>query len=173
MVVGKPFFTVNQIQEKVRELGGQISADYKGQDLLVVPILKGAFLFASDLIRHITTPLTVDFVLASSYVKSETSGDVQVHCELRERVTDRNILLIEDIIDTGITLNYLRERIMEQRPKSLRICGLLDKKERRMIDVPIDYVGFTIPNVFVVGYGLDYDNKYRNLPYIAIFKKSQ
>lgn len=172
MVTGKPLFTVKQIQDKVSELAGRISADYEGKDLLVVPILKGAFMFSSDLVRHIATPLSLDFITASSYVKSDTAGEVAVHCDIRENIRDRDVLLVEDIIDTGVTLNYLRERFLERRPASLKICGLLNKKGRRMVDVPIDYVGFDIPDVFVVGYGLDYDNKYRNLPYIAVFKKT-
>jgi hypoxanthine phosphoribosyltransferase len=172
LVTGKPLFTVNQIQDKVRELARRISADYEGKDLLVVALLKGAFMFASDLVRHITTPLTIDFITVSSYLKSDTTGEVVVHCDARESVKGRDVLLVEDIIDTGVTLNYVRERLLEKGSRSLRICGLLNKKERRAVDVPIDYLGFDIPNVFVVGYGLDYDNKYRNLPYIAVFKKT-
>lgn len=172
MITGRPLFTVTQIQDRIKELADRISRDYEGKDLLVVPILKGAFMFASDLVRLIRVPLTIDFITASSYVKTDTTGEVKVSCDIREKIRDRDVLLVEDIVDTGITLNYLRERILEQRPKSLKICGLLNKKERRTVDVPIDYVGFDIPNVFVVGYGLDYDNKFRNLPYISIFKKS-
>lgn len=173
MVVGKPLFTVKQIEKRVRELASGISADYRGKDLLVVVILRGAFMFASDLVRWITTPLSIDFVTVSSYMKSESTGEVVVHCDSREKVTGRDVLLVEDIIDTGVTLNYIREMFLERRPASVRICGLLNKKERRTVDVPVDYLGFDIPNVFVVGYGLDYDNKFRNLPYIAVFKKSR
>ena len=172
MVVGTPFLTVEQIQKKNRELADLISADYRGKNLLAVGILKGAFIFFSDLVRLIRVPLTIDFIIASSYLKSETSGEIKLHYHLREEVADRDVLLIEDIVDTGITLNYLRERILNEQPRSLKICTFLDKKERREVDVPIDYVGFEIPNKFVVGYGLDYDNHYRNLPYISIFKKT-
>jgi hypoxanthine phosphoribosyltransferase len=172
MVVGKPFLTVEQIQKKNRELAERISADYRGKNLLAVGILKGAFVFFSDLVRLITVPLTIDFLIASSYMKSETSGEIKIHYDIREEVADRDVLLIDDIVDTGITLNYLRERILNEEPRSLRICTFLDKKGRREVDVPIDYVGYDIPNEFVVGYGLDYDNKYRNLPYISIFKKT-
>ncbi len=172
MVIGKPFLTVNQIQDKVKELAEKISKDYEGKDLLVVALLKGAFMFASDLVKAIRVPLTIDFITASSYVKTGTSGEVKVHCDVREDIRNKNVLLVEDIADTGITLNYIRERFLQREPKSLRICVLLDKKERRIVDVPLDYVGFEIPNEFVVGYGLDYDNKFRNLPYIAIFKKT-
>ncbi len=170
MVVGTPFLTVEQIQQKNKELADMISADYRGKNLLAVGILKGAFIFFSDLVRLIRVPLSIDFIIASSYLKAETSGEIKVHYHLREDVAGRDVLLVEDIVDTGITLNYLRERILNAQPRSLKICTFLDKKERREVDVPIDYVGFEIPNKFVVGYGLDYDNKYRNLPYISIFK---
>ena len=172
MVVGKPFLTVEQIQRKNRELADRISADYAGKNLLAVGILKGAFVFFSDLVRLIGVPLTIDFLIASSYLKSETSGEIKLHYNVRENLTDRDVLLVEDIVDTGITLNYLRERLLNEGPRSLKICTFLDKRGRREVDVPLDYVGFEIPNEFVVGYGLDYDNKYRNLPYISIFKKT-
>lgn len=172
MVIGKPLFTVNQIQNKVKELAEKISRDYEGKELLVVPILRGAFMFASDLLRVVRVPLTIDFITVSSYAQTDTTGEVEIHCDVRENIKDKNILLVEDIADTGITLNYLRERFLQTGVKSLKICVLLDKKERRVVDVPLDYVGFEIPNVFVVGYGLDYENKFRNLPYIAIFKKT-
>lgn len=172
MVVGKPFLTVEQIQSKNRELAARISADYQGKNLLAVGILKGAFIFFSDLVRLIQIPLTIDFIVASSYLKSDTSGEIKLHYDIREEIADKDVLLIEDIIDTGISMNYIRERILNKEPRSLRICTLLDKKERREVDVPLDYVGFEIPNEFIVGYGLDYDNKYRNLPYVSIFKKN-
>jgi hypoxanthine phosphoribosyltransferase len=172
MVVGKPFLAVDQIQKRVQELADQISADYEGKDFLVIGILKGAFMFFSDLVKFIKTPLTLDFIIASSYVKTDTSGEVKIFYDIREEIADKDILLIEDIVDTGITLNFIRERILMKGPKSLKICTLLDKKERREVTVPLDYIGFEIPNEFVVGYGLDYDNKFRNLPYIAIFKKT-
>lgn len=172
MVVGKPFLTVEQIQSKNRELAERISADYQGKDLLAVGILKGAFIFFSDLVRLIQIPLTVDFIVASSYLKSDTSGEIKLYYDIREEIADKDVLLIEDIIDTGISMNYIRERILNKEPRSLKICTFLDKKERREVDLTLDYVGFEIPNEFVVGYGLDYDNKYRNLPYVSIFKKT-
>jgi hypoxanthine phosphoribosyltransferase len=171
MVVGKPFLSVDQIQKKVKELADAISRDYEGKDLLAVGILKGSFIFFSDLVRMLQTPLFIDFIIASSYLKTESSGEVKVHYDIREDISGKDILLVEDIVDTGITLNYIRERILMKGPKSLRICTFLDKKERREVDVPLDYVGFEIANEFVVGYGLDYDNKFRNLPYISVFKK--
>lgn len=172
MIVGKPLFSEDEIQKRVKELAAQISTDFEAQELVAIGILKGAFMFFADLVRHIQVPLTIDFIVASSYVKDSTTGEVKIYYDIREDIRDKNVLLVEDIVDTGVTLNYLRERFLEQSPKTLKICALLDKKERRLVDIPIDYRGFEIPNEFVVGYGLDYDNQYRNLPYIAIFKKS-
>lgn len=172
MIVGRPLLSVEQIQQKNRELADRISADYEGKDLLVVGILKGAFIFFSDLVRLIRIPLTIDFIIASSYVKTDTSGEVKLHYDIREDLAGKDVLLVEDIVDTGISMNYMRERILNREPQSLKICTFLDKKERRVVDVPLDYVGFEVPNEFIVGYGLDYDNKYRNLPYISIFKKT-
>ena len=171
MIVGKPLFVTEQIQAKVKELADRISSDYSGKDLLAVGILKGAFMFFSDIVRFIKVPLTLDFIVASSYVKTDTSGEVKVHCDMREDISDKDVLLIDDIVDSGITLNQIRERILVRRPRSLKACVFLDKRGRRVVDVPLDYVGFEIPNEFVVGYGLDYDSKFRNLPYISIFKK--
>ncbi|MEW6067735.1 MAG: hypoxanthine phosphoribosyltransferase [Nitrospirota bacterium] len=171
MIIGKPFLTTEQIQSKVKYLAERISKDYAEKNLLVVGILRGAFIFVSDLVKLIKVPLTVDFIVASSYVMTETSGEAKIHCDIREDVSDKHVLLVDDIIDSGITLNYIKKRILAKNPESLRTCVLLDKKERRMIDVPVDYVGFEIPNVFVVGYGLDYEGEFRNLPYISVFKK--
>lgn len=172
MIIGKPLFTVEQIQNRVREIADAVSSDYEGKDILVVGILRGAFMFMSDLVRAIKVPVVIDFIIASSYVKTDSTGEIKIHYDIREDIADKDILLIEDIVDSGVTLNHLRERILARRPKSLKICALLDKKERRLVDVPLDYVGFSIPDEFVVGYGLDYDNNFRNLPYIAIFKKT-
>jgi hypoxanthine phosphoribosyltransferase len=171
MIVGKPLFDSRKIQAKVQELAAQISSDYQGKDLVTIGILKGAFMFFSDIVRYITVPITLDFVIASSYVKTETSGDVKVYYDIREDIANKDVLMIDDIVDTGITLNYIHERMLARRPSSLKICAFLDKKERREVDIPIDYIGFEIPNEFVVGYGLDYENKFRNLPYISVFKK--
>ncbi|HAM50855.1 MAG TPA: hypoxanthine phosphoribosyltransferase [Nitrospiraceae bacterium] len=172
MVVGKPLFVAEQIQQRVKELAGRISKDYEGKNLLVVGLLRGAFMFHADLVRSIRVPLSVDFIIAASYLKAESCGEVRVYYDIREDLTDKDVLLVEDIIDTGITLNHVRERILSRRPKSLKICVFLDKKERREVDIPLDYVGFEISKDFVVGYGLDYDDKFRNLPYIVVFKKS-
>ena len=144
MVVGKPLFAAEQIQQRVKELAAKISKDYTGKNLLVVGLLRGAFMFHSDLVRSIKIPLTVDFIIAASYLKMESCGEVQVYYDIREDLTDKDVLLVEDIVDTGITLNYVRERILSRRPKSLRICVLLNKKDRREVDVPLGYVGFEI-----------------------------
>lgn len=173
MIVGKPFLTTEQIHEKVTELADRISRDYIGKEILAVGILKGSFMFFADIVRALKIPVTLDFIVASSYLKGTSTGEVKIHYDIKEDIAGKHVLLIDDIIDTGISLNYIRERILSKCPASLKICILLDKKERRSIDVPVDYTGFEIPNQFVVGYGLDYDNKYRNLPYIAIFKKER
>ncbi len=170
MIVGKPLFTEEQIQKKIEELAERINNDYEGKEILAIGLLKGAFIFFADLIRHIKAPLVVDFLIASSYVKMNTTNEVKIHCDIKENITGKDVLLIEDIIDTGISLNYLRERTLEKSPKSLKTCVLLDKRERRLVDVPVEYIGFTVPDVFVIGYGIDYDDKFRNLPYISIFK---
>jgi hypoxanthine phosphoribosyltransferase len=172
MVIGKPFLTVEQIQEKVKELAEIISRDYEGRDFLSVGILKGAFMFYSDIVRNIRVPMTIDFLISSSYIKSKTGEKINLHADLRKNITGKNVLLIEDIVDTGLSLNYLRDMLLSRNPESLKICTLLDKKSRRKVDVPLDYVGFEIPDHFVVGYGLDYEDRYRNLPYISIYKNS-
>jgi hypoxanthine phosphoribosyltransferase len=172
MVTGKPLLTTEQISHRIKELGNMISEDYEGKKLLAVGIMKGAFMFFSDLVKNIRTPLMVDFMIASSYLGTNTTEEVKIFCDIREKVSDKHVLLIEDIVDTGITLNYIREHLLAKSPESLRICVMLDKKERRRVDVPIDYRGFEIPNEFVVGYGLDYNDMFRNLPYVSIFKKS-
>ncbi len=171
MIIGKPLFNEKQIKKRVGELADKINNHYKDKNLLALCILKGAFMFYADLLKLIKVPLTIDFLIASSYKKTETTGEVKIHHHHREPVKDTDVLLIEDIIDTGITLKYIRDMILKESPSSLKICTFLDKKETRVVDIPLDYVGFEIPDVFVVGYGTDYENQYRNLPYISIFKK--
>jgi hypoxanthine phosphoribosyltransferase len=153
------------------KLAERISKDYAGKEVITLGILKGSFMFFADLVRALKIPVTVDFIIASSYLKSTSTGEVKIHYDFREDITGKHVLLIDDIIDTGISLNFIRERVLSKGPESLKTCILLDKKDRRIVDVPVDYKGFEVPNEFLVGYGLDYDNKYRNLPYIAIFKK--
>ncbi len=171
MFIGTPLITEEEIQRKVRELAQKISRDYDKKDLLAIGILKGSFMFFSDLIRHIKSPLRIDFIIASSYIKDTTSGEVKIHYFPKEELEGKDILLVDDIIDTGISLQYLRDKILEKKPSSLKICVLLDKKERRIVEVPVDYVGFSVPNKFIVGYGLDYQETFRNIPYLTIFKK--
>ena len=171
MIIGRPFLTTEQIHEKVIELADRISKDYAGKEILAIGILKGSFMFFADLIRALKTTVTLDFIIAASYLKTTSTGEVKIHYDIREDVKGKHVLLIDDIIDTGISLNYIRERILSKSPASLKVCAFLDKKERREVDVPMDYIGFEIQNQFFVGYGLDYDNNYRNLPYIAVFKK--
>ena len=172
MIIGKPLLTVEQIQNKAREIAARISDDYKGKEIVSVGILKGAFMFFSDIVKLIQVPMVIDFIIASSYTKTESRGVVQIHADLREDITGKNVLLIEDIVDTGLSLKYIKEMLRKRNPASLKTCVLLDKKSRRTADVPLDYVGFEIPNEYVVGYGLDYENRFRNLPYISIFKKA-
>lgn len=171
MFIGTPLISEEQIQKKVKELAYKISADYANKDLLAIGVLKGSFMFFSDLIRYIQTPLKVDFIIASSYIKDSSSGEVKIHYFPREEIQGKDVLLVDDIIDTGISLKVLREKILSMNPASLKICVFLDKTERRVVDVPVNYVGFKIPNKFVVGYGLDYREMFRNLPYITVFKK--
>ncbi|HHW20919.1 MAG TPA: hypoxanthine phosphoribosyltransferase [Thermodesulfovibrio thiophilus] len=171
MFIGTPLISEEQIQKKVKALAHKISSDYKDKDVVVIGILKGSFMFFSDLIRYIKTPVRVDFIMASSYVKDVSSGEVKIHYFPTEELEDKDILLVDDIIDTGISLKIIQDRILAMNPASLRICVFLDKAERRVVDVHVDYVGFKIPNKFVVGYGLDYHEMFRNLPYITVFKK--
>jgi hypoxanthine phosphoribosyltransferase len=173
MIKGKPFLTTEQIQNKVKELADAISNDYAGKQIVVIGILKGAFMFLSDIVKLIQVPMDIDFLIASSYMKTQSSGEMHIHADLREDIRGRHVLLIEDIVDTGITLNYLKKLLIERNPASLKICTFLDKKSCRKVDVDLDYVGYQIPDHYVVGYGLDYENKYRNLPYLAVFKEDK
>jgi len=161
------------LQQRIRELGQAISQVYAGQDLLLVSVLKGSIVFMADLIRTISIPHEIDFLAISSYGSGVvSSGAVRILKDLNTPIEGRNVLLVEDIIDSGNTLSYLLRMLQERRPASLRIMTLLDKPERREVDVKVDWVGFSIPNEFVVGYGLDYNEIYRNLPYIGVLKRS-
>lgn len=161
------------IQARVREMGQQITRDYEAHgDLLLVGVLKGCVMFMVDLARAISLPLSIDFIAISSYGQSrESSGVVRLLKDLDTDIADRHVLVVEDIIDSGLTIDYLRSQLLRRNPASLRICALLNKPERRTSDVAIDYQGFDIPNEFVVGYGLDYGERYRNLPYIGVLKE--
>jgi hypoxanthine phosphoribosyltransferase len=164
--------TEDAIAGRIRELGQQISADYAQHgDLLLVGVLKGCAMFMMDLAREIDLPLALDFIAVASYGQStESSGVVRMIKDLEADLADRHVLIVEDIIDSGLTLAYLHSHLLQRNPASLRICSLLNKPERRTADVAIDYLGFDIPNEFVVGYGLDYAERYRNLPYIGVLK---
>ncbi len=164
--------TEYEIKTRLKELGVLISEDYKVKFPLLICILRGAFLFLADLIREIKIPLSIDFMAISSYGgKTESNGEVKILKDLDTYIEGRHVLIIEDIVDTGLTMDSVTRLLKTRKPKSLKICTLLDKVERRRIKVNIDYFGFKIPNKFVVGYGLDYEEKYRNLPYIGVLKE--
>jgi hypoxanthine phosphoribosyltransferase len=160
--------STERLDERIAELGQQISTDYRGADLHLICILRGGVLFLTDLMRQITVPNTVDFMAVSSYGTSrQATGQVRITLDLKDEIHDRNVLLVEDIVDSGYTIASVLELLKTRHPRSLRVCTLLDKPERREVAVPIDYCGFVIPNKFVFGYGLDLDEYYRNLPFIA------
>lgn len=164
--------TTEELQNRIKELGQQITEDYKGKDLMLICILKGAVMFMSDLAKYIELPLDMDFMAVSSYGSStESSGVVKIIKDLDVSIENKDILIVEDIIDTGLTLSYLVENLKSRNPNSVKICTLLDKPNKRKAHVKYDYKGFTVPDEFVVGYGLDYDEKYRNLPYICVLKE--
>ena len=164
-------FTEQQLQDKVKELARQIEKDYEGQPIMLIGILRGSFVFMADLCRHIDLPCTLDFMAVSSYGKGTSStGQVQITKDLSEDITGRNVIVVEDILDSGNTLSYLLKILEHRHPASIKLCALLDKPERRKKHVELHYSGFTIPDAFVVGYGLDYAEEYRNLPYIGILK---
>jgi hypoxanthine phosphoribosyltransferase len=171
-IFGKPIVTQEQMRTRIRELGRQISLDYAQKDLVLVGILKGSFPFFADLARAIRLPLRVDFLVVSSYAGSpKPSGRVKVLTELTEDIAGRDVLVVEDIVDSGRTVQHLRKFLGTKKPRTIKVCTLLNKPERREVDVLIDYVGFNIPNKFVIGYGLDYQQKYRNLPYLAVLNR--
>ena len=161
-----------EIKEIVSGIGKKITEEYKGKELVVVIILKGAMVFASDLIREIDIPLTIDCMVVSSYGKgTDTSGVVKIIKDLNTSITDKHVLIIEDILDTGVTLSNLIELLNTRQPESIAVCAMLDKPERRLREVELKYRGISVPDEFIVGYGLDYDEKYRNLPYIGVLKE--
>ncbi len=169
--VERILYTEEQLKARVKELGAQITADFAGQELVLVCILRGSYIFMSDLSRAIDLPLTVDFMAVSSYGSGTTSsGQVEIRKDLSDPIEGKHLMIVEDILDTGNTLFYLKDVLEARRPASITLCTLMDKPDRRKKPVAADYVGFTIPDAFVVGYGLDYDEKYRNLPYVGILK---
>ena len=161
----------DEIREKVRELGGKITADYKNSNLMLVTVLKGAVVFLADLMRQIDVPAEIDFMVVSSYGSGvKSSGVVKIVKDLDVPLAGKDILIVEDILDSGLTLSYIKELLESRGPRSIRIATLLDKPSRRKVDLQADSIGFSVPDEFVIGYGLDYDEKYRNLPYIGILK---
>lgn len=168
----KTLISKHEIEKKVIEIGKQIAQDYKGEEVVCVCILKGSVIFYSDLVRAIDLPVVFDFIRVSSYGDQlSSSGDVKITKDLSGSIADKNVILIEDIVDTGITLSFLLDLFKSRKPKSLKLCALLHKPSNKRKEVPIDYLGFTIENHFVVGYGLDAAEKYRNLDYVGIYKE--
>ena len=167
--VGEILIDADALRTRIAELGEEISSHYAGQDLLLIGVLKGAVFFMADLMRHLTVPCEVDFMAISSYgAQTDSSGVVRILKDLDINIEGRNVLVVEDIIDSGLTLSYLMRNLESREPASLEVCALLTKPARREIDVPVRWIGFEIPNRFVIGYGLDFAERYRNLPYVGV-----
>jgi len=167
--VGEILIEQEPLQARIAELGAEISSEYEGRDLLLVGVLKGAVFFMADLMRELSIPCEIDFMAISSYgAATDSSGVVRILKDLDTNIAGRDVLVVEDIIDSGLTLSYLMRSLKARKPESLEICALLTKPERREIEVPVKFVGFEIPNKFVIGYGLDFAERYRNLPYVAV-----
>ncbi len=170
--IGETLVAADDLQRRVAELGSEISSDYAGRELVMIGVLKGAVLFMADLMRELTVPCEVDFMAVSSYGSAtDSSGVVRILKDLDAAIEDRDVLLVEDIVDSGLTLHYLLKNLKARDPRSLEVCALLTKPERRRVDLPIRYVGFEIPNRFAIGYGLDHAQRYRNLSYVAALKQ--
>ena len=164
-------FSEEVIRNRVKALGEQISRDYAGKEIVCIGVLKGCFVFMADLVRELDLDCSIDFMAVSSYGSGTvTTGAVKIGKDISANIEDRDVLIIEDILDSGVTLSYLREFLMQRKPASIKICTLFDKPARRRADIKADYVGLVCPDEFIVGYGLDYDEKYRNLPYIGVLK---
>jgi hypoxanthine phosphoribosyltransferase len=169
----KPLFSRQDIKKAIKRLGTAISRDFKGEEVVCVCILKGSFMFTSDLVREIRIPTVVDFMRVSSYGKGMSSkGEVTITKDLEMDISGKNVLIIEDIIDSGLTLKWIWDTLLARNPKALKVVCLVDKKARRKADIPCDYVGLTMEDGFIVGYGIDYAEKYRNLPYILVVEKA-
>jgi hypoxanthine phosphoribosyltransferase len=170
--VGKILIDEETIMKRVAEMGAEITKDYQGKELVVIGILRGGVIFMSDLVKQIKLPLFMDFMAVSSYgMSTKSSGIVRILKDLNEDIEGKDVLIVEDIVDTGLTLHYLVDYIKSRKPKSVKVCCFLDKPSRRKVDVRADYVGFEIPDEFVIGYGLDYAQKYRNLPYVSVLEE--
>ena len=171
--IGKILYTEDEIRARAAELGRQITRDYRGEELIILGTLKGAVMWMCDLIKNINLDTKIDFISASSYGSGTTStGIVKVNKDVGFDLYKKNVLIVEDIIDTGFTLNYLKNYLRDRRPKSVKICTMLDKPSRRRVDLTAEYIGFVVDDLFIIGYGLDFDQKYRNLPYISYLEPS-
>lgn len=169
--IEETLFTEEQIQAIVEKIGKQISEDYRDKDLLMVSVLKGSLMFMADLMRKITIPCAIDFLSVSSYGNgTSTSGEVRILKDLGSTVEGKDLLIVEDILDSGVTLSYLLKTLSARKPASIRLCTFLDKPERRRVDIKADYIGASVPDKFIVGYGLDYAEKYRNIPFVGVLK---
>ncbi|GEL06633.1 hypoxanthine phosphoribosyltransferase [Salisediminibacterium halotolerans] len=167
-VIDETLLSEEQIQKRVKELAEEIERDFNNEPIVLIAVLKGSFVFAADLMRSVSGNVQVDFISVSSYGnQTETTGKVRLLKDLDTNITDENVVVVEDIVDSGLTLHFLIDHLNMHKPKALKICSLLDKPERRQVEMEIDYVGFRIPDKFIVGYGIDYAQQYRNLPYIA------
>ncbi len=170
--IGKILIDEEKIMKRVAEMGTEITRDYQGKELVVICILRGGVIFMSDLVKQIKLPLYMDFMAVSSYgMSTKSSGVVRILKDLNEDIEGKDVLIVEDIVDTGLTLHYLVDYIKSRNPRSVKVCCFLDKPSRRKVDVEVDYVGFEIPDKFGVGYGLDYAQKYRNLPYVSVLEE--
>ena len=168
--IGEILFSTERIQNRVRELGDAISKDYEGTEPVLICMLRGAVIFTGDLVRSVSVPLTLDFMAISSYTSGQSSGAVKIVKDLEESIEGKQVIVVEDIVATGLTLSYLLRSLQARNPAGLKVCTLLDRVVSRIIDVPIAYRGFELPDVFVVGYGLDFQQHYRNLPFICTLK---
>lgn len=166
-VIEEVLFDEATILKRIGELANQISLDYKGRDLIVIAVLKGGFMFASDLIRRLSLPVSIDFIAVSRYVPNSETVQVKIVKDLDIDIKGKEVLLIEDIVDTGLSLNYLITTLRDREPASIAICSLLDRSDLRLVNIPLNYVGFTVTDEFLIGYGLDYRENYRNLPFVA------
>jgi hypoxanthine phosphoribosyltransferase len=163
------FISKESIEKRVKELAEMINRDYQNQEVIIVCVLNGSFIFCADLVRHITVPLQVEMVSLSSYEGTESTGEVSFRLDVKQSLIGKNVILVEDIVDTGLTINFLLKHMKLKNLKSLKLCSLLLKRARLKIEVPVDYLGFDIEDKFVIGYGLDYDGDYRELPYIGVY----
>ncbi|MCE5287238.1 MAG: hypoxanthine phosphoribosyltransferase [Pelosinus sp.] len=168
--VERVLFSEEQLKKRISEMGAEITKDYAGKEILMIGVLRGAVLFMGDLARAVKVPVALDFMAVSSYVGTNSSGVVRILKDLDEDIKDKHVLVVEDIIDSGLTLKYLLENLKSRNPASIKLCTLLNKPERRKVDVHIDYNGYDVPDYFVIGYGLDYNERYRNLPFIGVLK---